>query len=114
MKSEVVNKDNYSKMENTGLTEKEIENIKKVFSKQHKIEKVLLYGSRAKGNYKPASDIDLTLIGKNIDLGLLLKIEFELDDILLPYKFDVSIYDKITNPEFIDHINRVGKVFYQK
>ncbi|MEQ6120533.1 nucleotidyltransferase domain-containing protein [Reichenbachiella sp. MALMAid0571] len=101
-------------MGHSGLTQEDTDNIKAVFSKYSQIEKVLLYGSRAMGNYKPASDIDLTLIGSNIDLSLLLKIEFDLDDLMLPYKFDVSIYDKITNPSFIDHINRVGKEFYAK
>ncbi len=101
-------------MENSGLTKRDIDRIKAVFSKYKQIEKVLIYGSRAKGNYKPASDIDLTLIGKNIDLSLQLKIEFDLDDLMLPYKFDISIYDKITNPEFIDHIIRVGKEFYKR
>ena len=66
------------------------------------------------GNYKPASDIDLTLIGKDIDFSLQLKIEFDLDDLMLPYKFDISIYDKITDPEFTDHINRIGKEFYKR
>ena len=101
-------------MENSGLTKEDIDSIKVIFSKYSQIEKVLIYGSRAKGNYKPASDIDLTLIGRNIDLSLQLKIEFDLDDLMLPYKFDISIYDKITNPEFIDHINRVGKEFYKR
>ncbi len=101
-------------MENSGLTKEEIDRIKTVFSKYKQIEKVLIYGSRAMGNYKPASDIDLTLIGKSIDLKLQTKIEFDLDDLLLPYKFDISVYDKITNPEFIDHINRVGKEIYHK
>lgn len=101
-------------MENSGLTKEDVDKIKAVFSKYPQIEKVLIYGSRAMGNYKPASDIDLTLIGRNIDLSLKLKIEFELDDLMLPYKFDISIFDKITNPEFIDHINRVGREFYQR
>lgn len=99
-------------MEDLGLTKEEIDKIKRVFSKYDQVEKVLIYGSRAKGDYRPASDIDLTLKGKNIDLNLQLKIEFDLDDLMLPYKFDISIYDKITNPDFIEHINRVGKELY--
>jgi predicted nucleotidyltransferase len=101
-------------MENSGLTKEEVADIEAVFSKYPQIEKVMIYGSRAKGNFKPASDIDLTLIGENIDLSLQTNIEFDLDDLMLPYKFDISIYSKITNPEFLDHINRVGKEFYKK
>lgn len=96
------------------MTKEEIANIEAVFSKYPQIEEVVIYGSRAKGNFKPASDIDLTLIGKNIDLSLQTKIEFDLDDLMLPYKFDISIYSKITNPEFLEHIQRVGKEFYKK
>lgn len=108
------NNSNFYKMENSGLTNKEIESIQSVFSKYQQIEEVLLYGSRAKGNYKPASDIDLTIKGENIDLTLQSEIEVDLDDLLLPFKFDISIYDRITNAEFIDHINSVGKKLYTK
>ena len=101
-------------MSNSGLSKEDIELIKSVLSNYHQIEKVLIYGSRAKGNYKPSSDIDLALIGDNIDMALQTKIEFDLDDLLLPYKFDISIYDRITNPEFIKHIDRVGTEFYNR
>lgn len=108
------NKENFYKMVDLGLTTKEISGIKAVFSKYQQIEEVLIYGSRAMGNFKPASDIDLTLKGKSIDLSLQTKIEFDLDDLMLPYKFDISIYDKITNLEFLDHINRIGKEIYKR
>lgn len=101
-------------MENSGLTQKEINGIRAVFSKYKPIEEVLIYGSRVMGNFKPASDIDLTLKGENIDLSLLAEIEFDLDDLMLPYKFDISIYNSITNPDFLDHINRMGKEFYNR
>lgn len=101
-------------IENTGLDKEDIQQINKVFSNYKDIEKVLIYGSRSIGNYKPSSDIDLTLLGANLNLEMLQELEFELDDLLLPYKFDISIYDKIENPEFLKHIDRVGKVFYFK
>lgn len=99
-------------MEGSGLTIREISSIKEVFSKYQQVEEVLIYGSRAMGTCKPASDIDLTLKGTGIDLGLQSKIEFDLDDLMLPYKFDITIYDQITNPDFLDHINRNGKRIY--
>jgi uncharacterized protein len=101
-------------MKNSGLTKEELDNIKAVFTKYKQIEKVVIYGSRAMGNYKPASDIDLALVGKDIDLSLQLEIESELDDLMLPMKFDISIFNKLENPEFISHINRVGKEFYNR
>lgn len=101
-------------MDSSGLTKDEITSISAVFSRYQQVEEVLIYGSRAMGNYKPASDIDLTLIGKDIDFSLQTQIEFDLDDLMLPYKFDVSVYNRITNPKFLDHINRVGKEIYKR
>jgi predicted nucleotidyltransferase len=101
-------------MDNTGLDIDDINRIKDLFTRFPEVEKVLLYGSRAMGRYKPSSDIDLCLIGEAINLSLLHQIELELDDLMLPYKFDVSVYHKITNPDFKDHIDRVGMEFYVK
>ncbi|ADR21250.1 hypothetical protein MATR_11210 [Marivirga tractuosa] len=101
-------------MENSGLTKDDIFNIRSVFSNYPQIEEALLYGSRAMGNYKPASDIDISLIGDEIDLSLINQVEFDLDDLMLPYKIDLSIYHKIKNPELLDHISRVGKNLYQR
>jgi predicted nucleotidyltransferase len=110
----MANKANFYRMENSGLTENEINGIRAVFSKYKAIEEALIYGSRAMGNFKPASDIDLTLKGENLDLSLLTQIEFDLDDLMLPYKFDISIYNRITNADFLDHIHRVGRKIYQR
>lgn len=97
-----------------GLKKKNIEKIKNIFAKHKEIESVILYGSRAKGNYRPGSDVDLTLRGENINLSLLNKISIDLDDLLLPYTFDLSIFDHITNSDLLEHIERVGLVFYEK
>lgn len=85
-----------------------------VFSQHPEVEEVILYGSRAKGNYSNGSDIDFVLIGKNLDLKKLRIISRELDDLLLPYTIDLALYDHIKNSDLIDHINRVGKSFYKK
>ncbi len=97
-----------------GLKDTHIEKIQSVFANYCNIDKAILYGSRAKGNYRNGSDIDLTLVGENLDLSTLLKIENELDDLLLPYKIDVSIFHKIENPDLVDHINLVGKLFFER
>jgi len=88
--------------------------IQSVFSNYSNVEEAVLYGSRAKGNWRTGSDIDLTLVGDGLSLSTLLKIENELDDLLLPYKIDLSIFDKIEDPDLIEHINRAGIVFYNK
>ena len=95
-----------------GLHEENIKKINRVFSCYKSVEKVILYGSRAKGNFRPGSDIDLTIIGKKLSIRDLNKITNDLDDLLMPYTFDLSIYHHIKNPDLIHHIKRVGKVFY--
>jgi predicted nucleotidyltransferase len=97
-----------------GLKEHTIKKIKDVFADFQGIEKALLYGSRAKGNFKPGSDIDLVLAAPGLSLKELFKIENLLDDLLLPWKIDLSLLHQISNPELVDHINRVGIVFYEK
>lgn len=97
-----------------GLGQEDIQKINTVFRNHSIIEKVILYGSRSKGNYKAFSDIDLTLEGKGLTLSEQFSIATELDDLLLPYKIDLSIFHKIENQDLIEHINRVGKVFYRK
>lgn len=73
----------------------------------------MLYGLRAKGTYKTGSDIDLTLKGSDLILSIINKISNEIDDLLLPYSFDISIFSQISNADLVDHINRVGIVFYE-
>jgi predicted nucleotidyltransferase len=97
-----------------GLKTATIEKINRVFSTHPQIEQVILYGSRAKGNYRDGSDIDLTIKGKTVTLSQLLKIENALDDLLLPFKIDLSLLHKIDDPALIDHILRIGMVFYEK
>ena len=96
-----------------GLRDHIIARVNGVFTKYPQIDKVIVYGSRAKGNYRNGSDIDLTLVGDDLTLKLLNKIELEIDDLMLPYTFDMSLYNDISNPDLIDHINRVGMVFYK-
>jgi predicted nucleotidyltransferase len=97
-----------------GLKDSIIEKIQTVFIKYPQLEKVIIYGSRAKGNYRNGSDIDITLKGNNLDLEIQNKISLEIDDLLLPYKFDISIFEQIENQNLKDHINRVGQIFYEK
>jgi len=73
---------------------------------------VSLYGSRAKGNWRLGSDIDLCLDGDDISLRELDDLESSIDDLLLPWKVDITVRQQIDNPELIAHIDRVGvKVF---
>lgn len=97
-----------------GLDTAAINAIKAVFATHAEVEQAILYGSRAKGTHRSDSDIDITLKGEALTLSLLFAIETALDDLLLPYKIDLSILHKIKNPDLIAHIKRVGMVFYEK
>ena len=96
-----------------GLKENTIAQINSVLAQFPQVERAIIYGSRAKGKGKPGSDIDLTLIGDQINLSLIYKIEQVLDDLFLPYTIDLSAYHQLSNPDFVDHIDPVGKLFYQ-
>lgn len=96
-----------------GLKDGDLETIIAVLKKYPQIEQALIFGSRAKGNFKPGSDVDIVLKGSIHDITT--EIGFSLnEDSLLPYKFDVLDYNSISNQNLIDHINRVGIIFYEK
>ncbi|MBU0701816.1 restriction endonuclease subunit S [bacterium] len=97
-----------------GLTKTTIESICAVFAHFSEIEKAILYGSRAKGNFKTGSDIDLTLFGEALTSDLCSTIASELDDLLLPYTIDLSIFDDLNHAKLREHIERVGVVFYER
>lgn len=91
-----------------GLQEKTVEQIKHVFSRHPQIEQAILYGSRATGRYKNGSDIDITLKGEDLDLAVVNSIRNELDDLLLPYTFDISVLSQIGNADLLTHIETYG------
>ena len=107
-----MNKLSSDSLNQCGLSKKTVASICQVFNNHPNIEQVILYGSRAKGTYKRASDIDLTLQAKTAAYTELMQIESELDDLLLPYQIDLSWYQQIDNPELIEHIKRCGLIFY--
>jgi predicted nucleotidyltransferase len=99
---------------NHGLTSETVDRIRSVLARFSGVEKAVLYGSRAKGNYKRGSDIDLALFGSGLNTSVLSQINSGLDDLSLPHKIDISIFAKISHSDLIEHIQRVGVVFYEK
>lgn len=96
-----------------GLSDCDLAKIRGVFARYPQIEQVVLYGSRAKGNYRAGSDIDLTLLGPDTNDLLLSRIVCELDDLNTPYLMDVSLYHHIVSPELKKHIAEYGQLFYR-
>ena len=96
-----------------GLPSNAIEKILAEFRKFPQIEKAILYGSRAMGTSKPGSDIDFSLVGQALNQEIVWKVSQALDDTLLPFVFDLSLFETLDNPDLKAHIARVGIVFYQ-
>ncbi len=94
-----------------GLPAHAVARMRTVFATHPSIEQVILFGSRAKGNYKRGSDIDLAINGP-VDFSELGSIVWELDDLLLPWEIDLVQFDRISNLDLREHIARVGQIFY--
>jgi len=96
-----------------GLSARTFSTLNAIFQKYSGIKRAILYGSRAKGQFRTGSDIDLSLITDDtFTRSDLLRISGDFDDSDLPYFVDVSIYDRLSNPDLKAHIDRVGKVLY--
>ena len=91
-----------------GLSDKTLETVRAILATCPELEKALVYGSRAMGNYRTGSDIDITLIGAQLNMDMLFKLVRLFDESNLPYMVDLSITANINNPNLIDHIKRVG------
>lgn len=100
-------------MNSFGLTDSERELICGVLRRHPEVAEAKIFGSRAKGNSQPASDIDLALWG-NISQNVRNSIAGELDELPLPYTFDVQAYDAINHQPLREHIDRIGQVFYAR
>ncbi|MGD0091182.1 MAG: nucleotidyltransferase domain-containing protein [Planctomycetota bacterium] len=98
-------------MNNAALTPHELELILAVFRHHPEIKSVKLFGSRAKGTHTPRSDVDLA-VGGDVDAIRAEAIAAELDELPLPYRFDVTPFDLIKHTPLREHIQRVGITVY--
>ena len=96
-----------------GLSDTVIKELQDVFRRHTNIKKVLIFGSRSKGNYRAGSDIDLAVVGNDLDYSQLLTILCEIDDLELLYSVDLLDYQKKRGTPIGDHIDRIGQVFYE-
>ncbi len=97
-----------------GLSSRALVLLRGVFASYPSVDKAIVYGSRAKGNYRPGSDIDMTLEGSALTLDDLFRIETALDDLMLPWNIDLSLISHIDNPTLLEHIARLGKVLWAR
>lgn len=96
-----------------GLKPSHIESICAILQSFPEIEEAVIFGSRAKGNFRKGSDVDMTLIGQNVSFDTAQKVAYYLnEETIMPYRFDVLSFADISNPDLRDHIRRVGLTIY--
>lgn len=96
-----------------GIYPKSYQEIQRIIENCVSIKEVVIYGSRAKGNYREGSDIDITILGAPTKDDIS-KLWQDLDDSFIPYKFDISIYKDLKSDSLKEHIERVGKIFFKR
>ena len=92
-----------------GLSTRALALLRALFAAQVGIRRVIVYGSRAKGNYRTGSDIDIALDAPELSFDAFLRLCTAADDLMLPWQIDLSLLSQIENPQLLEHIARVGK-----
>jgi len=96
-------------MNSYGFTDSEWHETLDILKKYREIEKVVLFGSRAKNTFKSMSDVDIVLYGKSITYQTVSALQSDFEDSQIPYMFDILDYKKITSDELKQHIKVYGK-----
>ena len=97
-----------------GLSDRDLSTIRAIFSKYEDVKRVHIFGSRAKGTENQGSDIDLAVMNDGVKDSTLSQLIEDFSDSSLPYFVDLVSYHQLSNPNFIEHIDRVGVAFYQR
>ncbi|MGB7085645.1 MAG: nucleotidyltransferase domain-containing protein [Phormidesmis sp.] len=96
-----------------GLSAQQLQEIVSFIARYERVESAILFGSRAMGNYKMASDVDIALKGKGVSATLAARLKFDIEeDTYLPFFFDFVAYPTITNEALRKHIDRKGALIY--
>lgn len=100
---------------NSGLRDEDLNNIITIMQQFSEIEKAAIFGSRAKGNYKPGSDVDIAIWGNDISFSTLSRLHAILEEESpMPYFFDIVDYSHLNHKELKSHIDRAGIVFFTR
>lgn len=97
-----------------GLTLEELELVYGIFRNFPEIKQVNIFGSRAKGNWKMGSDIDLVIMDESVKPEVLRQIKAAFEDSLLPYFVELQLFSELTESTYKSHIERVGKTLYRR
>ncbi len=97
-----------------GLTHLTVQTLVHIFASHAKVQRALIYGSRAMGNFREGSDIDLALDAPDLTYAEKLAIDLAIADTNIPYLVDLSVMHSLTQADLLDHIERVGRVLYAR
>lgn len=95
-----------------GLSQRSLQTLYDILSKYTDIQEVYIFGSRAKGNFRPGSDIDLAVMNSGLDPKTITNVLNDCAESSLPEMVDLVDFTTLTHPDFIQHIERVGQLFY--
>ena len=97
-----------------GIPRADLEALISELKNNNNIFEIILFGSRAKGTFTNGSDIDIALKGNKLSLKDILDATCEVEKLLIPYKLDLVLYDRVNEPDLVDHIDRVGVVLFKR
>ena len=92
-----------------GISAEHSDQILALFKALPEKTQILLFGSRAKGNFREGSDIDIAVKGGSFGLDERNLILLKYDELNLPWKLDIVVYSLITDSALKEHIDRIGK-----
>lgn len=95
-----------------GLAPGVVAQLRDQLARTRHLQRAVVFGSRAKGNYRHGSDIDIALFGPALTEADLTALEVRIDDLLLPYQIDLCQVESVENTALLAHIERVGQQLY--
>lgn len=98
-----------------GLSTQDLNYIISVLKQIPQIEKAIIFGSGAQGNYKKGSDVDIAIVGEEVNFNIVAHLHSKLEEQSpMPYFFDIVDYAHLQHSKLKQHIDEIGKVFYQR
>lgn len=95
-----------------GLSDIQLAELKHIFQQIPQVRQAVIFGSRAKGTHHTRSDIDIALVGVDLDRHHLAKLRLLFDESDIPFQVDLQQLNEIKSPALLEHIQRVGQVIY--
>lgn len=97
-----------------GFSDEVLAQIRSIFAQFKRIRRVQVFGSRALGHYREGSDIDLAISGESLSMDELLALRVRMDELDLPYRFDLVLLDQVTDASLLDRVSRVGVTIFAR